>query len=56
MARTIAPKAMINKEGFEMLGAEGEEGFCKRKGGVDDEMKGDDENPRLLMKPLEVVF
>ena len=56
MARTITPKAMDNGEGFEMLGPEGKEGFCECKGGVDEEMKGDDGNPRLLMKPLEVVL
>ena len=56
MTRTIAPKAMDNREGFEMLGSEGKEGFCECKGGVDDEMKGDDGDPRLLMKPLKVML
>ena len=56
MTRTITPEAMDNREGFEMLGAEGKEGFCKCKGRVDDEMECNDRNPRLLMKPLKVVL
>ena len=47
---------MYNRKGFEMLGAEGKEGFCGCKGRMDDEMEGDDGNPRLLVKPLKVVL
>ena len=56
MVRTITPKAMDNRERFEMLRAKGEEGFCKGEGGMDDEMEGYERNPGLLMKPLEVVL
>ena len=56
MTRTVTPKAMNNREGFKMLRTEGEEGFCKCKGGVDDEVEGDDGNSGLLVKPLKVVL
>ena len=56
MSRTITPKAVDYREGFEMLGTEGKEGFCECKGGVDDKMECDDGNPRLLVKPLKVVL
>ena len=56
MSRTVTPKAMYNREGFEMLGTESKEGLSEGKGGVDDEMKCDDGNPSLLMKPLKVVL
>ena len=56
MTRTIAPKAMDNREGFEMLGSECKEGFGECKGGMNDKVKGNDGNPRLLVKPLKVVL
>ena len=56
MTRTVAPKAMYNREGFKVLGSKGKEGFGECKGGVDDKMEGDYGNPRLLVKPLEVVL
>ena len=56
MTGTIAPKAMNNREGFEMLGTKGKEGFCERKGGVDNEMEGYKGNSGFSMKPLEVMF
>ena len=45
MTRTVTPKAVYNREGFEMLGTEGKKRFCECKGGVDDEVKGDEGNP-----------
>ena len=54
--RAITPKAVNNRERFEMLGTKGEEGFRKGEGGVYDEVEGYDRNPKLLMKPLKVVL
>ena len=56
MTRTVTPKAMYNREWFEMLRTKGEEGLCEGKSRVDDEMESYDGNPRLLMKPLKVVL
>ena len=56
MTRAVTPKAMYDREGFEMLRTKGEEGFCEGKGRVDDEMESYDGNPRLLVKPLKVVL
>ena len=54
--RTVTPKAMYDREGFEMLGTKGEERLCKSKGGMDNEVKGDNGDSGLLVKPLEVVL
>ena len=56
MTRAVTPKAMNNRERFEMLRTEGKKGFCKGEGRMDDEVKGYEGNPRLLVKPLEVVL
>ena len=56
MVRAVTPKAMNNREWFEMLRAKGEEGFRKGEGGVDDEVKGYKGNSRFLVEPLEVMF
>ena len=56
MTRTVTPKATHNREGFKMLRTKGEEGFSECKGGMDDKMKGDNGNPRFLVKPLKVVL
>ena len=56
MTRTITPKTMYNREVFEMLRTEGEEGFCECKCGVDNEVECNNGNPRLLVKPLEIVL
>ena len=56
MTRTVTPKAMYNREGFEMLGTKGEEGFCECKGGMDDEVEDYNGDSRFLVKPLKVVF
>ena len=47
---------MNNRERFEMLRSESEEGFCKGKSRMDNEMEGYKRNSRLFMKPLEVVL
>ena len=39
MTRTVAPKTMDNGEGFEVNRTEGEEGFPKGEGGMDDEVE-----------------
>ena len=56
MTRAVTPKAMYNREGFEMLRPEGEEWFCEGESRMDNKVECDDRNPRFLMKPLEVVF
>ena len=56
MTRAVTPKAMYNREGFEMLGTEGKERLSECKGGMDDEMEYGDGNPRFLMEPLEIVL
>ena len=56
MTGAITPKAMYNREGFEMLRTECEERFSEGKGGVDDEVEGYDGNPRFFVKPLKVVL
>ena len=56
MMRAVAPKAMYNGERFEMLRTKGKEGFCEGKSRMDDEMESYDGDPRLLMKPLEVML
>ena len=56
MTRAVTPKAMYNREGFEMLRTEGKKGFSKSKSRMDDEMEGYDGNPRFLVKPLKVVL
>ena len=56
MTRTVTPKTMYNREGFEMLRTKGEEGLCEGEGRVNDEMEGDNGNSRLLVKPLKVVL
>ena len=56
MLRTITPKTMYNREGFEMLRSKGEEGFCKGKGRMDDEMESYNGDPGLLVKPLKVML
>ena len=56
MTRTVTPKTMYNREGFEMLRTKGEEGLCEGESGMDDEMEGYDGNSRLFVKPLKVVF
>ena len=54
--RAVTPKTMYDREGFEMLRAEGEEGFCEGESRVDNEMEGYNGNSRLLVKPLKVVL
>ena len=56
MTRAVTPKAVYNREGFEMLRTEGKEGFCECKGGMDNEVEGDNGNPRFLVEPLKVVL
>ena len=56
MTRAVTPKAMNNRERFEMLRTKGEEGFCKGEGRADDEVESYDRNSRLPMKPLKVVL
>ena len=56
MSRAVTPKTMNNRERFEMLRAKSEEGFCKGKSRVDDEMEGYKRNSRLFVEPLEVVL
>ena len=56
MTGTITPKTMDNREGFKMLGTEGEEGFGKGEGRVDNKMEGYKGNSGVFMKPLEVML
>ena len=56
MSRTVTPKAMNNREWFEMLRTKGKEGFCEGKGRVDDEVESYNGDSRLLVKPLKVVL
>ena len=56
MTRAVTPKAVYNREGFEMLRTEGKEGFRECKGGMDNEVEGDNRNSRFLVEPLKVVL
>ena len=56
MTRAVTPKAMNNREGFEMLGTKGEEGFCKGEGRMDDKVESYNRNSRFFMKPLKVML
>ena len=56
MTRAVTPKAMYNREGFEMLRTKGEERFCECESGVNDEVKGNEGDSRLLVKPLKIVL
>ena len=56
MTRAVTPKAVYNREGFEMLRTEGKEGFRECEGGMNDEVKGDNGNPRFLVEPLKIVL
>ena len=47
---------MDNREGFEMLGTKGEEGFGKGESRVDNKMEGYKGNSGFFMEPLEVMF
>ena len=56
MVRAITPKAMDDREGFEMNGTKGKKGFTECKGRMDNEVEGYYGNPRFLVEPLEVMF
>ena len=56
MTRAITPKTVNDREGFGMDGTKGEKGLAEGEGGVNNEVKGNQGNSRLLVKPLEVVL
>ena len=56
MTRAVTPKAVYNREGFEMLRSKGEERLCECESGVDDKVKGYNGDSGLLVKPLKIVL
>ena len=56
MTRAVTPKAVDDRERFEMDGSEGKKGFAECKCRMDDEVESYYRDSGLFMKPLEVVL
>ena len=56
MTRTITPKTVDDREGFEVDGTKGKKGFAECKRRMDDEVESYYGNSRFFVEPLKIVL